>query len=207
MKDLIRQSPISFEAKPTKTSIINGWEVVLTYDGENQKSGPCIIDLSHIPKYDLQDKNLSKIKISGIEIPDKAGESTLQDNMLINRMNNTQASIWCLNGLEPNFSKEVFCTDITDGKAMLALIGKDLQCIFEKITPIDLFSSSNKSPFLIQGQILQVPCQIVVIRQTQDLSSVIFTFTRGFGNSMIEGILDAGKEWGIYPAGMGNFLY
>ena len=85
-------SPISLEAVPSATESRENWEVVLTYEGENDTSG--LTDLSHWPKWDIQDKSLSRIELSGIRIPETPGSVFIGDTCIVNRMNTTQAGIW-----------------------------------------------------------------------------------------------------------------
>ena len=52
---------------PARTEVRNGWEVVLEY--EDEATGPFLIDLSHIGKWDVQGENLSSLRPAGLVIP------------------------------------------------------------------------------------------------------------------------------------------
>lgn len=194
-----RRSPLEFPSPPSKKEIRDGWEVVLEY--EDQGNGPFLIDLSHVPKWDVQGCNLEEIEPWGEKIPELPGDSSLQNEMLISRMNPTQASIWHLLGVKPLIPKEGAYTDVSDAYAILAVLGKDVFSIMEKVTPLDLSSPIKAPPFLLQGPVLHVRCQIVVLGEKGDDAAVLIGCSRGYGQSMCEALLHAGKEWGLYPAG------
>ena len=73
MENIIRRSPVAFDAQPAKTEIRANWTVVLEYDAE--ESGPYVIDLSHRTRWDLQDGDIAKMQPWGINIPDVPGQA------------------------------------------------------------------------------------------------------------------------------------
>jgi hypothetical protein len=85
----------------------------------------------------------------------------------------------------------------------LALVGRGAEVfsIIEKITPLDILSPEKKPPFLIQGPVLHVPCQIVVLGKNDNRFAVLVACSRGYGQSMAEELLDAGSQMGLRPAG------
>ena len=89
MEKCIRRSPVVFSAKPKKTQDRGGWKVVLEYEDEGE--GPFLVDLSHLTKWDLQDRDISGINWFSGPIPEKPGDSVFEKGILINRMNGTQA--------------------------------------------------------------------------------------------------------------------
>ncbi len=149
MEDSKHVSPISFEASPSATESRGGWEVVLTYEGESNASG--LVDLSHWPKWDIQDKLLSRIELSGIRVPDQPGGVYIEDNLLINRMNATQAAIWQYQGQAQQWPNLQALTDVTDAFALITLYGKETGRIMEKVTTLDLGQPDKDSLFLLQG--------------------------------------------------------
>ena len=199
MGPYLRRSPVKFPSPPSRKEMRNGWEVVLEY--RDQGDAPFLIDLSHISKWDAQDNDLSRISPLGSTIPEIPGNSRLQNEILISRMNPTQASIWHLLRVNPPMHQEPAYTDVTDAYAILALMGKDVSSIMEKVTRLDLSSPAKKPPFLLQGPVLHVRCQIVVLGPKGDDAAVLIACSRGYGQSMSEALLDAGKEWGLGPAG------
>jgi hypothetical protein len=87
----------------------------------------------------------------------------------------------------------------------LALLGKDVFSTLEKASALDFLSPERRAPFLLQGPVLHVPCQVVCLEKDTDAAAVLFTCSRGYGESMAEGILSAGGEFGLRPAGEAVF--
>jgi len=199
MDNIIRRSPVSFDVKPVKTETRDNWNVVLEYDTE--ESGPYVIDLSHRTRWDLQDVDIAKVTPWGIPIPDVPGQCIFDKGILINRMNRTQASIWHLMGETPAGPEGPAFTEVTDVTVFLALIGKDIFAITEKLSALDFLDPSKQTPFLLQGPFSHVPCQIVTLEKTPGRCGILMTCSRGYAGAMIVSILDAGEEFGLRPAG------
>lgn len=194
-----RRSSIKFSSPPSKKEIRDGWEVVREY--EDQGSGPFLIDLSHVPKWDVQDADLTHIRPMDVAIPEHPGDCILENGLLINRMNATQAAIWHLLKDQPAIPKEFAYTDVSDAYGLMAVLAKDVFSIMEKLTPLDLSTQTKTPPFLVQGPVLHVRCQIVVLGEKGDDGAVLIACPRGYGQSVCEALLDAGMEWGLRPAG------
>jgi len=64
MEEIQRVSPVVLKSTPLKTETRDNWAVVMEYHGEGD--GPFLVDLSHKPRFDLQDANLAVIKPFGI---------------------------------------------------------------------------------------------------------------------------------------------
>lgn len=195
MESIRRYSPVSFEKKAIQTEPRGSWEVVLTYEDEGK--GPYLVDMSHITKWDIQDGQLAQPQPMGITIPEASGACIYDKGILISRMNQTQAVACHLVGNNSVLPDDPSYTDITEAFALLALIGKDIFSIMEKITALDLQQPQKTPPFFVQGPILHVPCQIVVL----DEDALLIAFSRGYAHSMVEAILEAGSEWNLKPAG------
>lgn len=198
-----RLSPVSFPASPVKTENRDNWTVVLEYEGEG--GGPWLIDLSHRAKWDLQDGKIAKIKPWGIAVPEKPGQCIVENGILINRMNRTQASIWHLSGDSLQAPDGSAYTDTTDTTLFLALAGNQVFSITEKLTSLDLIDPEKKAPFLLQGPLSHVPCQVVVLEKNKDSSTVLLTCSRGYAHDMVNAILEAGEEFGLRSAGENAF--
>ena len=198
-----RLSPVKFSSPPSKKEIRDGWEVVLEY--EDQGNGPFLIDLSHVPKWDVQDADLTHVRPMEVAIPERPGDCVLENGILINRMNPTQASIWHLSEARPVVPQESSYTDVSDAYDLMAFLGKEVFSLMEKVTALDLASLHMKTPFLLQGPVLHVRCQIVVFGEKGDDAVVLIACSRGYGQSMCEALLDAGMEWGLRPAGESAF--
>ncbi|MBF0411376.1 MAG: sarcosine oxidase subunit gamma SoxG [Desulfamplus sp.] len=232
MVEIKRYSPVSFKASPKRTEIRDNFTVVLEYEGEGQQpfdpsnsKDNYIVDLSHITRFDVQSSNLDDITPFGIKIPQGLCESYLQDSVLINRMNRVQASIFCLpvkkdeSSKECQFDFQCSCdsdckcdpkkssayTETTEVGMCMAIFGKNTFSITEKLTSLDFLDPVKKTPFLYQGPMSHIPCQIITLSRDGAKSGIIFTASRGYGKDMTHAIMDAGAEFGLKPAGEDRF--
>ena len=204
MKEIQRVSPVVLKSTPVKTETRDNWEVVMEYKGEGD--GPFLVDLSHRPRFDLQDSNLADQKPFGIEIPETPGICVLEKGVLANRMNRVQVSLVNLDGDDTIYMPdESGYTDVTESTMCVALIGKNVFSICEKLTALDFMDPQRKAPFLFQGPFSHVPCQIVILNKEGESSGLILTCSRGYGRDMIDSILHAGEEFGLNPAGESRF--
>ena len=203
MNGIQRKSPVSLPARPAKMERRQDWTVVLEYDGEG--SGPWLIDLSHCPKWDLQDADVSRLKPFGMSVPDEPGKCTAQNGMLVNRMTRTQASVWCLRGQNPKPPESQAFTEITEGQLLLALLGKQIFSVTEKLTSLHIGDLRKTAPFFLQGPFSHVPCQIVVLERNGLDGAFLLPCPRGYGDAMANSILESGKEFGLRPAGEYTF--
>ncbi|MEJ2098657.1 MAG: sarcosine oxidase subunit gamma SoxG [Desulfobacterales bacterium] len=203
METIRRYSPIFFSQKPALTEMRDGWEVVLGYEDEGE--GPFLIDLSHITKFDVQHTALSRIQPGGQNIPESPGTCIIKEGWVINRLNRTQATLWFLAGEQAPIPAQADYTDITEAFALLAIAGDDVFGIMEKLTSLDLTPRGKQPPFILQGPVLQIPCQILVRAKNM----VLIAFSRSYAQSMTDAILQAGLPWNLQPAGervFKNFL-
>ena len=201
--NIIRRSPVTFDGTPAQTEVRNNWTVVMEF--EDQGEGPWLIDLSHHPRWDLQDRDIDAIQPWGLDIPDRPGRCAYANGILINRMNGTQSSLWHLAGAAPEPPDGAAYTDVTDATALLALIGKNLASLVEKLTSLDFFNPLIETPFLLQGPLSHVPCQCVMLNKSPDNAGLILTCSRGYARDMVHAVLDAGAEFGLCPAGENLF--
>ena len=205
MDDLNRQSPVDFESSPSNTEDRNHWVVVREY--ENEGPGPWLVDLGHKTRWDLQDGRLDDWKPAGVPVPSMPGECRLENRILINRMNRTQAAIWHLgNGDAPVLPAEPGYTDLSEASVFLALFGPKVFSIAEKLTALDFGDPNRQTPFLFQGPFSRVPCQIVTMTRAGDGSGgLLLTCSRGYAKDMVHSILTAGTAYGLCPAGENRF--
>jgi hypothetical protein len=194
-----RCSPVAFTNQPLQTDMREAWEVVLQYEDEGE--GPFLIDLTHLPKWDVQCKDLLQAKPSGAEVPETPGDCVFRGGMLIGRLNRIQALIWHLTTGPPQMPQKKAVTDVTEAWALLALVGEDPFSIAEKLTPLDLSNPTKVAPFLLQGPVLRLPVKVVVLGRKDDHAALMMACPRGYGQSFADAILDAGSEWGLRPAG------
>jgi len=190
---------VSFDAAPLKTEARDNWSVVLEYEGEGD--GPHLVDLSHRPRWDLQDSEIDGIGTLGIQVPAAAGQCTFSSGILINRQNRTQASVWHLGGETPAFPDEPAFTDVTDVTVFLAVFGPEVFAILEKLSSLDFLDSGLEPPFLLQGPLSHVPCQIVTLEKAPPKGGLLMTCSRGYARDMVAAFLEAGAEFNLRPAG------
>lgn len=204
MIELERKSPVFLPGSPARTERRAGWTVVLEYEGE--QSGPWLIDLSHCPKWDAQDADISALSPFGRTVPDTPGKCLLDRGILTSRMNGTQASLWCLPGQVPAKPDGSAYTEITEGRALLALMGANIFLVAEKLCSLHFLDRSKTPPFLLQGPFCHVPCQIAVLEQSGPDGAILFSFSPGYAHDMAHAIFDAGAEFGLRPAGESAFV-
>ncbi|MGB8332923.1 MAG: sarcosine oxidase subunit gamma SoxG [Desulfobacterales bacterium] len=204
MAEIKRQSPVRFTVSPIKTEVRDNWTVALEYGEEGQ--GPWLVDLAHKTRWDLQNNKVGELTPCDLAVPTVPGACTLADGTLVNRMNRTQASIYHLGDAAapmPDFSGY---TDVTDSTVFVALFGPKVFFIAEKLASLDFMDPAKKAPFLLQGPFCHVPCQIVTLDKSADGNGgFLLTCSRGYGDSMIHAMLEAGAEFGLRPAGENRF--
>ena len=205
MIEIERISPVVFKSTPVKTENRGNWEVVMEYGSEGD--GPYLVDLSHKPRFDLQDGDLAARQPFGISLPETPGSSVCENGVLANRMNQTQVSLYNLyNEDNSTIVDEPGITDVTEATVFVALIGKNIFSICEKLTALDFMDPARTAPFLFQGPFSHVPCQIVTLKKEGDNTGLVLTCSRGYGQDMVHSILQAGEEFGLKPAGEDRFI-
>ncbi len=193
-----RRSPVSFGATPAATESRDGWTVVLRYQGEDDHPGPFLVDLSHRRRWDYQHDQVATHRPMDLPVPERFGQVGVHGPLVINRMNRTQVAIWHLGAAAPPPAPpDPGLTETTDGHCMLALAGASVAKVLEHLTPLDLFDPARPRPFLTQGPVLHVPCQIVTF--ADDL--VVMTCARGYGETFAEAVLASGSILGLRPGG------
>ena len=203
MTDMKRRSPVVFPQKAKQVEPQDHWSVVMEYESEGQ--GPWIVDLSHRPRWDLQDSDLEKFNPFEIDIPKTPGQCCFQNHIMANRMNRTQVSLWQLKGDRRETPDEAACTDTVDTTLFLAILGREVFSITEKLSALDIGDPSITAPRLFQGPFAHVPCQIVLLKEPEDMPGILLTCSRGFARDMVAAILHAGQEFMLQPAGQTVF--
>ena len=204
MENIIRRSAVKFKPEAVQTEIRHQYTVVLEYAGEGD--GPYLVDLSHRMRWDLQDGDLAQFQPWGVTIPRSPNQCIFENEILINRMNRTQTSIWHLVGDnrldQPN---NLAHTETTDATIFLALFGNTVFSVTEKLTALDFLDPGNNVPMLFQGPFAHVPSQIVLLQKTAPHAGILLTCSRGYAQDMVDVILIAGEEYGLRPAGENQF--
>ncbi|MFO7715221.1 sarcosine oxidase subunit gamma SoxG [Desulfosarcina sp.] len=205
MTEIKRQSPVQFKVSPRKTEVRDNWTVTLEYDEEGQ--GPWLVDLAHKTRWDLQDSKIGDQRPCDLAVPADAGACTFANDTLINRMNRTQTSIYHLGtAAAPVLPDFAGYTDVTESTVFLALFGPKAFFIAEKLTALDFLDPAKQAPFLYQGPFCHVPCQIVTLEKAAEGSGgFLLTCSRGYGDSMVHAIIEAGSALGLRPAGENRF--
>ena len=204
MVEIRRESSVKFAVSPLKTAVRDNWTVVLAYD--NEGDGPWLVDLSHKTRWDLQDRDIDAMRVGDQAVPEAPGDCTLAGHTLINRMNATQASIYHLGAGAPGLPGVAGYTDVSEATLFAALFGPRAFRVAEKLTNLDFMDPAQKAPFLLQGPFCHVPCQIVALEKQADGSGgFLLSCSRGYGESMVGAILEAGVEFGLKPSGEDRF--
>ncbi len=205
MTDMKRTSPVQFNSRPIETETRDHWTVALEYEEEGP--GPWLVDLSHKSRWDLQDGSIDARRPIGLAIPGKPGRCRLENGVLINRMNRTQAAIWLLApGDVEAMPEEYGYTDVSEASVFLALFGPHVFSILEKLSALDFLDPEKQTPFLLQGPFSHVPCQLATLERESDGSGgLLLTGSRGYAKSMVHAILAAGAAHGLCPAGEYRF--
>ena len=203
MIDLKRRSPVVFPRETKQVEVQDHWTVAREYEGEGQ--GPWIVDLSHRPRWDLQDNNLTRFKPFEMDIPAEPGQCSLGNNILASRMNRTQVSLWQLAGERLETPEDPAFTDTTDITLFLAILGREVFSIAEKLSAIDFRDPAVDGPHLFQGPFAHVPCQMVIAGKPDDMPGILLTCSRGYARDMVDVILHAGQEFKLQPAGQAAF--
>lgn len=198
-----RRSPVVFDAEPLETGLRDGWEVVLSYS--KQDEGPFLVDLSHLRKWDIQHASLSTVRPWGFMFPPSPGQCRVEAGRLLSRRNFTQASIWHLTDGGPEADPDPYFTDVTDGLCLLAVVGARSFAVMEKVSSLDLAFPKSTPPFLLQGPVLHVPCQVAVLAGEGQRSLILVAFSRGYGQAMAEAFLESGHTLGLRPGGENVF--
>ncbi len=204
MTGIKRESPVRFSARALKTEMRDHWSVALEYADEG--SGPWVVDLAHKQRWDLQDKQIGKLTPCGLAVPAEPGSCTFAQDMLVNRMNRTQTSIYHLGSETPAMPEVPGYTDVSESTVFLGLFGPQIFSMAEKLTNLDFMAPGKNPPFLYQGPFCRIPCQVVTLQKNPDYSGgFLLTASRGYGESLIHAIMDAGAEFGLRPAGENRF--
>lgn len=189
MHEIKRKSPVVF---PDTGNIESG-------------EGPWIADLTHVPKWDIQDGKIGEVSPWDMPIPEKSGECLFREGLLISRMNRTQARVFVLDENKDADPGLNCATQITDGLCLLAIFGKDVFRVMERLTPLEVEIKDREPPYLIQGPVLHIPCQIIRMKGRDDVESVLIAFSRGYGRTMVNAVMETAKECRLKPLGEKKF--
>lgn len=196
-----RRSPVHLPGKLETTESRDGWPVVLAYADEGP--GPWVVDLSHLRRWDIQGAALAAAAPKGLALPAAPGGVAHAGELLVGRTGIRQAFLWTFGGKPPAMGPA--CTETTEGSACIALLGRDVLRITEKLTSLDLGNPAFRPPFLLMGPFAHITCQIVVLGNDPQAAAVLVACSRGFGHDLVHAVLQAGEEFGLRPAGESRF--
>lgn len=202
MTQIKKLSPIFFKANAIRSEERNGFQVAVEYPDEGRNH---LVDLSHVIKWDVQDRGISSYRPMGIDIPSSPLESRLKNKIFINRMNHTQASIWHLHDEYLELPNSPGYTDMTDAFAALAIVGENVLNITEKLSYLSLFDPKKPTFSLTQGPFAHVACQIVSFNKNGCVPGILLMCMRGYAKDMVEVVMKAGDEFGLKFAGIAQF--
>lgn len=201
--NVIRQSPVVFDTAPETVESRNHWQVALSYASEGP--GPYLVDLSHCAKWDFQHSEPASLFPGDTEIPSQPGTGSFAGGLLINRLNATQALVWLVDGAAgpPDKMPEIpEMTDVTDASVLLGLVGPNLSRVMEKLCALDLQSPKSQTPCVLQAPVAHVPCILVRFSGSRgEPDALLVCCSRGYAHDMVHALLDAGREFGLRPAG------
>jgi hypothetical protein len=187
---------VQFNARVAKEGRQGDWQIVLSYEDEGD--GPWLVDLSHRQRWDYQDINVGSQTPFGLRVPAEPGQVLVQGELLITRMNATQVAIWHLGqGQAEAAPRDAAYTDMSDAQCMLAVLGTGTQTVMEQLCNLDLFDPQRATPFLAQGPVMHIPCQVVAMGP----ECVVMTFSRAYGQTFADAMLDAAAGSRLSPAG------
>ena len=196
-----RRSPVHLPGKLETTESRDGWPVVLAYADEGP--GPWVVDLSHLRRWDIQGAALAAAAPKGLALPAAPGGVAHAGELLVGRTGMRQAFLWAFCGKPPAMGPA--CTETTEGSACIALLGRDVLRITEKLTSLDLGNPAFRAPFLLMGPFAHITCQIVVLQNDPAATAALVACSRGFGHDLVHAVLQAGEEFGLRPAGESRF--
>ena len=199
-----RRSAVTFDCQPEEIAGRDGFQIVERYAG--RKKGPLLIDLSHTPSWDIQDRNLDRFRGAGLGIPDKPGRVHRQKGMILSLLNPTQAQVWCLDGNAAGWDiNDPHCTEISDGQTLFALMGPDIVSVFDTLTTLDLFRPGQDGMQLFQAPLFHIPCQILILDRSPDMQVALISFPRGYGSDMAKAIFSLTQGLDLCPGGNQEF--
>jgi len=194
-----RISPLDMGLTPDRTIDRGGWQIPLTYVGERTRGDLFISDLSHVPKWCLQGPNLNDEEPTGLKMPQGPGAVTMDQGILLIRLMASEARIMALSDNVPVFGGTGF-TNVTDAYASLAVVGPRCFDVLGKLSGVDL--DGPAAPPAALAPVEDVTCLMVRLERQGGTPGIIISGARGYGHFLLDAFLDAGKEYGIQPAGL-----
>ncbi len=200
MVSVRRRSPVVLPGEAAESAQVDGWEVVLRYEGESELS-PVVVDLSHKPRWMVQGSDLQEILGDLSGIPSTPGEAHWEKGWLVGRLGFRQAIVWVLGESDFLETRGSGFTDVTDGTILLGIGGPAAFAMGEKLTALNLLRKDREAPFVLQGPFSHVPCTLAVLKTWENSGAFLVACSRGYAQDMVHAVMDAGGEWGLRPGG------
>jgi hypothetical protein len=199
-----RFSPLDMGMKADRVVERNGWEVVHTYVGEKTGNPLFITDLSHVPQWSLQSRDISSMLPADMDIPGQPGEATLEEGVLIARLLREECRIMNF-GTEDLSFEDPHYSKMTDAFASFAVVGTQCLEVLSRLSSVDLDGSNERPLSAAQAPVEDVTCLLLSIRRDGIEPGLIVSAPRGYGRFLFEVFQDAGKVFGMAPAGWKRF--
>ncbi len=199
---LKRQSPIAMGLVPERIVEKDGWVIALSYAGEMKHNACFVTDLSHVPKWTLQGLGLDALRPAGLEMPAKPRAAVVSDGAFLARLSPSEARLLVLGAETPSLNGEGF-TDVTEAHATLAVVGPACYALLSKLSKVDL--ARDPVPSAALAPVEDVTCLIAQLLGRGDVPGLVISCARGYGHFLLDVVLDAGREYGIQPAGWERF--
>jgi sarcosine oxidase gamma subunit len=199
-----RTPPFDIGLMPEKIKNLNGWPVALTYVGEKRRNRLFLTDLSHVPKWAFHRKDMDGAQPFGLKMSRKPGQVRVEGDRLGVRLTPSKCLIMVLRGEAP-VPEDVAYTDVSEGYAAFAVVGSSCLDLLGKLSPVDLEASELRAPCAAQAPVHDLRCVILRLEGKEAISGLIILGERGYGPFLLNVLLDAGKQFGISPAGWRRF--
>jgi sarcosine oxidase gamma subunit len=197
-------SPFTMGMVPEEVRRMNGWEEALTYRGEKKHSRLFITDLSHLAKWALHRKDMDVASPLGLQATQRPGQVAEDGDRLMIRLTPVECLIMVLRGEVPVL-EGIGYTDMTDAYSAFALVGSSCFEVLNKLSPVDMEALEQVLPCAAQAPVHDLRCVIVRLQGSEAIPGLIILADRGYGQFLVDIFLDAGKEYGISPAGSNRF--
>ncbi len=170
---------------------LDGWQVALRYPQHPDRTGNALIDLSHVPTFEINGPGTGALLTSlcGADVPLRKIQSA--DGRHVYRLTPSRAIVF------GNVASNTGAIDVTGGWASLALIGPDAERILNKVTAVDLRERTLPVQACCQGPIFGVNTLFGRLADRFELH-VCSDSAEFFWDVL----MDAGAEFGLRPAGI-----
>lgn len=175
-----------------------GWSITQTYDTDAE-FGIGIVDLSHRPKALLHGPSAEQLNLH-------PGRAQWNGHAWTGRLNHSTAQVFDILGdLESDCHPTAvdYFTDLTDGWALIGLIGPQAESVMRRLVDIDFERPTVKGPIFIATRAHGVNMRIV--NPKGKLAGYLLACERSYGQSLYDYCLDVGRPREGWPIGVTTF--